>query len=120
MTCICGVIGIGAQHSGECMMHNRWESAWDEKWMRVQSNLQDAHQQIERLTRERDDARECYRAFAARVAVLERALKGAVADIQWMSGASDFAPGAHAANGWAEVRKRLSDYDRALDGEGKS
>jgi predicted RNase H-like nuclease (RuvC/YqgF family) len=31
---------------------------WDELWMRVQSDLQDAHQQVERLTGERDEARE--------------------------------------------------------------
>lgn len=44
-----------------------------------------------------------------------RALANAIEDIQWMSGASDFAPGGKAHAGWVKVRTRLARYEAALE-----
>ena len=42
------------------------------------------------------------------------ALHAAIADIQWMSAASDFGPQGQAHAGWVKVRDRLNDYEAAL------
>jgi hypothetical protein len=42
------------------------------------------------------------------------ALREAIADIQWMSAASDFGPEGVAHEGWIKVRDKLKRYDTAL------
>ena len=53
-------------------------------------------------------------ALRARCLVLEEALREAAADLQWMSGSSDFSPEGHAHVGWVKVRENLDRYTALL------
>lgn len=46
---------------------------------------------------------------------VKSALQSAVADLEWMSGSSDFSPGGTAYEGWVQVRTRLEQYRALLD-----